>query len=375
LFTKKKRAIVSVINDLATDNRVKKTCNVLLEIGYTVHLIGRKLPGSLSIADRPYKCSRMSLILKSGPLFYAFFNLRLFIKLLFTRADLLFANDLDTLLPNYLVSRIKNIPLIYDSHELFCEVPELSQSPRKKKFWEKLEKAIVPKLKICITVNESIAGIFNEKYNIPFEVVRNIPEHSEHAAPPEKQTLGIPSNFKLIIMQGAGINIDRGAEELIDAMEFVNDAVLFIIGGGDVWNLLEEKVKKKELEKKVRLISKIPREKLLEYTSAADLGISIDKNTNPNYYYSLPNKLFDYIHSGTPVLASRLPEIEKIITHYTVGEFIENHNPLHIAQRINELLGSPQLHLYAANTQKAAKVLNWENEKKKYLTILQKLPS
>ncbi len=125
MFTTKRIALVSVINDLVTDTRVNKTCNLLCEAGYEVVLIGRKLPDSLELPGWPFRAVRINLLFKSGPFFYLFFNFRLFFRLLFTKADLLFANDLDTLLANYLVSRLIKIPLVYDSHELFCEVPEL----------------------------------------------------------------------------------------------------------------------------------------------------------------------------------------------------------------------------------------------------------
>lgn len=366
----KKTALVSVINDLVTDNRVNKTCNVLVECGYDVTLIGRKLKHSLSLPDWAFKAERMKLIFTQGIAFYLFFNLRLFFKLLFKKADLLFANDLDTLLPNYLISKIKNIPLIYDSHELFTEVPELQHSKLKRQIWKTLEKRIVPYLQHCITVNDSIAKIFEEQYKTKFHVVRNIPDTPEKFTPKTKQELNLPLDKKIILLQGAGINMDRGAEELIDAMNFVENAVLYIIGSGDVWDKLKEQIKSQKLERKIVLIHKIPKQELLHYTHHADIGLSIDKNTNLNYYYSLPNKLFDYIHAGVPVLASRLPEIEKIISHYRIGTFIEDHNPATIAHKLNELLSSPKLKEYKQNTAKAAMDLNWSLEKEKLVAVI-----
>ncbi len=369
MFTTKKIAIVSVINDLVTDNRVNKTCLTLIESGFEVILIGRELPDSLPVPKWPFKAIRMRLLFLKGPLFYFFFNLRLFFKLLFKKADLLFANDLDTLLPNYLVSKMRSIPLIYDSHELFCEVPELLNSPTKRKIWQGIESKIVPKLKTCITVNESIAKIFEEKYLVKFKVIRNISDSIIDFKPMSKVELGMPEDKKIILLQGAGINIDRGAEELIDAMQYAEDALLFIIGSGDVWKVLEQKIKAQKLEGKVKLINKIPKKELMNYTYNADLGLSIDKNTNLNYYYSLPNKIFDYIQAGTPILASKLPEIEKIISHYKIGDFIDTHNPKAIAAKINEMLASSKLQEYKANTITAAEELSWANEKQKLKTI------
>lgn len=370
MFTTKKIATVSVINDLVTDNRVNKTCLTLIECGYTVVLIGRKLPNSLPLPHWNFKTVRMVLLFKKGFLFYLFFNIRLFFKLLFVKSSLLFANDLDTLLPNYLVSKLKRIPLVYDSHELFCEVPELIHSPIKKKIWLSIEKRIVPKLKNCITVNYSIAKIFEKKYNVNFKAVRNIPDTPKNFIAKTKQQLNLPLNKKIILLQGAGINIDRGAEELVEAMEFIENALLLIIGSGDVWDILKLKIKNKKLQPKILLIEKLPKVELMHYTFNADLGISIDKNTNLNYYYSLPNKIFDYIHAQLPILASRLPEIENIILRYNIGTFIDNHNPQHIAQKINELLNSNTYAEYRNNTLNVTNELNWQNEKLKLIEVI-----
>ena len=82
-----------------------------------------------------------------------------------------------------------------------------------------------------------------------------------------------------------------------------------------------------QLEKKVLFFPRMPYQNMIQYTQACDIGLTFDKDTNLNYRFSLPNKIFDYIHAGIPVLAYRLPEIEKIITNYSIGSFIENHNP------------------------------------------------
>jgi glycosyltransferase involved in cell wall biosynthesis len=372
LFTTAKIAIVSVINDLVTDSRVNKTCKVLEECGYRVVLIGRKLPTSLPVPAWSYKAIRMRLLFTSGPLFYFFFNLRLFLQLLFRKAHLLYANDLDTLLPNFLVSKLKKLPLIYDSHELFCEVPELQHTPLKKKIWERLEKWMVPRLNTCITVNNSIALIYERKYGVQFHVVRNISEKPSFSSLLSRSELGIPGNAKIIVLQGAGINVQRGAEELVAAMVNVN-AMLLIIGSGDVWNVLSKIVKDLGLENKVRLIPRIPKEDLRHYTRQADLGISIDKPTNMNYVNSLPNKIFDYIQAGIPIMASRLPEIEKIITGYDIGDFIENHEPAHIAMKLSEMLSSPRYDSWKGNTQKAAEQFNWSSEKEVLKKIIVRL--
>ena len=374
MFTTKKIAFVSVINDLVTDNRVNKTCMALIECGYDVTLVGRKLSNSLPIPNWSFKTIRFKMIFKKGPLFYFFFNLRLFFVGLINKTDLFYANDLDTLAPMFLLSKLKKKPLIYDSHELFCEVPELKDSKIKKAIWQKLEGYIIPKLKTCITVNDSIAKIYEAKYNVPFYIIRNISDFDQTFIPKSRVQLSLPEDKKIILLQGAGINVDRGAEELIDAMEFVQNAVLYIIGSGDVWENLKQKVLfNKNIQNKVVLINKLPKSELINYTFNADIGLSIDKNTNLNYLYSLPNKIFDYIQAEIPILASRLPEIENIILQYKIGDFIDDHNPKTIANKLNEMLYSQQLSSYKKYLAIAKKEITWKSEKEKLLTIIKNI--
>ena len=374
MFTTKKIAFVSVINDLVTDNRVNKTCMALIECGYDVTLVGRKLSNSLPIPNWTFKTIRLKMIFKKGPLFYFFFNLRLFFVGLINKTDLFYANDLDTLAPMFLLSKLKKKPLIYDSHELFCEVPELKSSRIKKSIWQKLEGYIIPKLQTCITVNVSIAKIYEAKYNVPFYIIRNISDFDQSFIPKSRVQLSLPEDKKIILLQGAGINVDRGAEELIDAMEFVQNAVLYIIGSGDVWENLKQKVLfNKSIQNKVVLINKLPKSELINYTFNADIGLSIDKNTNLNYLYSLPNKIFDYIQAEIPILASRLPEIENIILQYKIGDFIDDHNPKTIANKLNEMLYSQQLSSYKKYLAIAKKEITWKSEKEKLLTIIKNI--
>ena len=160
------KAIVSVTNDLLTDNRVDKVCRFLVDQGYSVTLVGRHVKNSLPLLDRPYVTKRFRLIAERGPLFYASYNFRLFIYLLFHRSALLVSNDLDTLLANFLASKFKrNCRLVYDSHEYFTEVPELIHRPKVQRIWEKMEGWIFPKLTSIYTVNGSIAQLYGKKYN------------------------------------------------------------------------------------------------------------------------------------------------------------------------------------------------------------------
>jgi glycosyltransferase involved in cell wall biosynthesis len=367
-----KKAIVSVINDLSTDQRVHKTCVTLKKLGYDVTLVGRRQRSSIVLPGREYHTKRMFLLFEKGPLFYAEYQVRLFLYLLFHKVHVLVSNDLDTLLPNFLISKLKSTHLVYDTHELFCEVPELQNNPFKKNTWKRLERWIFPKLKYVFTVNDSIARLYSDEYKVPIKVLRNIPLQPVQQKNKllTRRDLDLPERKKIIILQGAGINVDRGAEEAVQAMQYVNDAILLIIGSGDVLDKLKQIVSELQLGNKVRFIGKVPLEKLLQYTHHADLGLTLDKDTNINYRYSLPNKLFDYIHAGVPVLASDLIEIRKIIVQYMIGDCIENHTPQHIADKINHILQDTEtLEIWKKNTKIAAAELNWQTEEQQLIAV------
>lgn len=368
-----KRAVISVINDLVTDQRVDRSCKTLVELGFEVQLIGRRKQNSYVLPQRNYKMFRFKMFFEKGFLFYGFFNIRLFFYLLFKKADLLFANDLDTLLPNYLVSKIKRTPLVYDSHEYFTGVPELAGRPFVQKTWKKIEKFVFPKLQDIITVNKSIAELYKTEYHKELTIIRNIPETRSVENLKSRAELGLPENKFLIILQGSGINIQRGSEELLEAMNFIENTCLLIVGDGDVIPLLKQNAEKNELKDKVIFIPKQSPENLYHYTANADLGLTLDKDTNINYRFSLPNKLFDYIHAQIPILASPLVEIKNIIDEFDIGVCIDSHEPLHIAEKIQFMLSDiKSRENWKKNLKLAAAKLNWEEEQKKLIAVLQK---
>ncbi|MFH1119489.1 MAG: glycosyltransferase [Bacteroidota bacterium] len=366
------KVIISVTNDLSTDQRVDKVCHTLTGMGFSVTLVGRLLPESPAL-DRPYSTHRMYLFFRKGPLFYAEYNLRLFLFLLLNRCNLLVANDLDTLLSNFIISKIKRIPLVYDSHEYYTETPELVNRPLIQGIWQRIERSIFPALTDVVTVNESIAGLYEEKYGIKLNVVRNIPRTFVPAVIKSRKELGLPVDRKIVLMQGAGINIQRGAEEAIEAMKSVDNAMLLIIGGGDVIGQLKKQAGTPELTGKVMFLPKMPYAELMQHTRLADLGLTLDKDTNINYRYSLPNKLFDYIHAGIPVLASKLPEICRIVEGYNIGRISGSHDPAEIASLINGMLNDEAARTaWKENLAKAAQELTWENEETVLKRIYQK---
>lgn len=369
----KKNAIVCVSNDLVTDNRVAKTCAVLEELDYEVILLGRKRKKSPEMPNRNYNTRRMSLWFDKGPLFYLNLNLRIFFFLISKRTKLIFSNDLDTLPACFFAYLFKpKARIIYDTHELFTEVSELKEHPIKRGIWLRLEKWIFPKLKTVITVNESIASIYHQKYKVPVHVVRNIPlpyEIQNGAA--NYKSLGINENDFILIIQGSGLNKDRGIEESILSMKYCERCVLLIVGDGDIIPAAKILVEENKLSKFVKFFSRRPYPELMKITQMADLGLLMDKAVNQNHELALPNKLFDYLHAGTPILSNRLKEIEKIIVKYDIGIIIDDITPKGIARSIMNFKENHELQQHLkTNCIKAAKTENWLIEKSKLIEAI-----
>ncbi len=364
-----KRIVVSVISDLVTDQRVHKVCRTLQENGFAVSLIGARRKSSLPLNERNYRAGRIHMLFQKKIFFYAEFNLRLFFRLLFTRGDIFLGNDLDVMPAVFLAARIRGKPVVYDTHEYYLGMPELKDRDGVKKVWQTIETFIFPRLRYIYTICDSFCDLYKKDYGKELKAVRNVPYRESPGnlavlLPPEIESR-LPRDKHFLLFQGAGINPERGVEELVLAMQYLDPAQyhLVIIGGGDIFHIIKKMAEKPELSGRITILPKVPFEILRAVTRRAHLGLSLDKPTNINHIYGLPNKIFDYLHSGVPVLVSRLTELERIVNNYEVGTFIDNHEPLHIAARIQEVFGDPaRLETWKLHTEKVREELNWEKE-------------
>jgi glycosyltransferase involved in cell wall biosynthesis len=366
-----KKIIVSVISDVVTDQRVQKICNTFIKIGYDVLLIGRKGSNSALLMEFPYKVILLQSPFRRGPLMYLFFNIQLFFFLLFRSADVYWANDLDTLLPNFINAAIKNKKLVYDSHEYFTQSVYKRSSRR---VWEFLEKMLFPKLKNIITVNNSIKSAYEEKYNVTVTAVRNVPHKINGIF--NDENLIFASGNKILLMQGMGINEHRGAEEAVLTMQFLpDDFNLYFIGSGTVLEKLKEMVQALNLSSKVTFIDPMSYDQMMQVTRRCFLGLIFEKiDYSDQHLFALPNKLFDYIQAGVPVLSSKAVEIEFIIKKYQVGDFISDFDPHHIAEKIISIEKDVvRYNLWKEHTALAATELNWGNEEKILINFMQHL--
>lgn len=364
------KIIMVVTSDLATDQRVQRHAALLVSEGYELTVIGRRKGKSLDFNPSDYNVIRLRSIIEKGWFFYVSYNIKLFFYLLFHRSSVIWSNDLDTLLPSYLVSRLKSNVLIYDTHEYYTGVPELQDRPLVHSFWVALEKWILPKVKFGLTVSESVADRYRVEYGITLTTIRNIPALSLKENNALETPHALPSN-PFIIYQGV-LNKDRGLEELITAMQWIEAYSLVIVGKGDLEASLKQLAQELNLSKRIVFLGLLTPDELKKVTPRALVGVSIEKPTNLNYIMCLPNKLFDYIQAGIPVVAYPHPEIKKIIDAYQCGAYIQSHDPQQMAVELNAILASQTVSQWREGSRKASLVLTWEREKEVLLNWFKK---
>jgi glycosyltransferase involved in cell wall biosynthesis len=360
MLNSKKKIFVAVTNDISTDQRVHKISNYLVSKNFDVLVYGRVLPTTFSV-KRTYQIQRKKHLFNHHFLFYAEYNFRLFFKLLFYKCDVILANDLDTLPACFFASKFKKAELVYDSHELFSEGPELQGRNFVKGFWKTLEHFFLPKIKKAYTVSQSIADYYNTKYNANFGVVKNVPLLEREIS---KVGAKFPTECKTILYQGV-LNPGRGIKPMVKALHLLENVDLIIIGYGKVEAELRQFVKDEFLEKRIHFLGRIPHEELPNYTKIATIGMVLEEPLGLSFEYSLPNKLFDYIHAELPIICGNLTEIKKVVETYKVGVVVEDYSPEKIAEKIQELIDNHALYYQIKlNQQKAKKGFCWENEQR-----------
>jgi glycosyltransferase involved in cell wall biosynthesis len=360
-----KKVVFAATTDLTYDQRMQRICNSLAENNYHVLLLGRYRPGSRPLTPERYQQHRLRVYFTKGKLFYLEYNVRLFLYLLFRKFDAYCAADLDTALPLFLKAKYTHKPFVYDAHEYFPEVIEVTNRPVVKFIWTALEKYLVSRTRYAYTVSQSLAAIFKKKYGVAFEVIRNCT-----ALQLDKKGI-IASAPKYLLYQGA-VNAGRGLEALLLAMQKIN-IPLVICGDGDILTDLKQLCQKLNLIEKIFFKGYILPEELRSITAQAFLGINLLENRGLSYYYSLGNKFFDYLHAGVPQLMVDFPEYQYLNDTYQVGCIIKL-EPEAIAKTVNDLINQPNLYeQLVQNCRQTQLELNWQNEEKKLLAFYQNI--
>lgn len=361
-----RRVVVLVSNDLSFDQRVRKTVATLESDGWEVEIWGRRLPNSVEVAWSA-NTRRFKLPFSRGPLFYAALQAVFLWKLLtIRRPELIWANDLDTLLPAHLAGYLRRVPRVYDSHEFFTEAEGLTGRPLQRSVWLALERWILPRQQSAITVNDGIADAYAARYpkarfGRPI-VVRNMPVLRVEPIVPDRtrwDAYGVPTDQPIAIMQGAFMDRDRGAKLAVEALGYGDGWRLVLIGAGPEfdWALTQ----RAKWEGRLHCLPRLPFDELAGLTASADVGLSLDLGHHGNFYMSLPNKLFDYIHAQIPVIATAMPEVKRVVEAFELGQILPEPSAGALAKSLQEILKRPRA-VWTRKCQAATQVLHWETD-------------
>lgn len=349
---------MAVTNDLVTDRRVMRHADTLRGEGFEVLCIGRNDLGVRS---------------KRGWMFYAEYNVRLWWRLLRTKADIVWANDTDTLLGCFVAAQMKRKKLVMDAHELFPDVPELIGRERVKRVWESLERRLMPKCDALLTVCQSIADYYKNRYGVEMEVVRNVPVMVERQSGKETEW---QSGERILLYQG-NVNKGRGVDWAIDALEWLEDCRLVVAGGGDLLDEMKAYAAAKPWAGRIEFLGRMMPEELEKLTGGASVGLVMLEDMGLSYHYALPNRIGDFIAAGVPIVVSDLPEMARVVREYGVGEVIEEPKDESYEIRVKRLAEAVRKVLARewseADFAVARRDMSWEREKMKLLKVVERV--
>lgn len=364
---KSKTIVCTVTNDLSYDQRMRRICTTLSEAGYHVVLIGILRKNSIPLQQQPYEQIRIAGIPAQGKLMYFLYWIKLFIKLMRIKADAFCAIDLDTILPVYWASKLRNKKRVYDAHEIFTELKEVVTRPAISRMWQLIANYTIPKFQFGYTIGHYYAAFFKENYGVDYAVVRNatVLKNTELASYNTKDPY--------ILYQGT-VNEGRCFEELIPAMQLV-DCNLIICGKGNFYDKAVALAQQYKVTDKVIFKGFIEPKDLVAYTQNATIGITLfDADNVLSNYYSMANRFFDYMHQGIPQLCNAYPEYIKVNETYKLATLIPDTKISTIAQALNDMLANEEALINMRTAALAARnEYCWQEEAIRLVAVYQKL--
>lgn len=387
------KILILLHSDIFYDARVIRQANAAAETGEVCvcYVASRqKIPEALNseikLHNIPYPVNMWQKIKRHTCIHREYDFMAQYIQSYHFKHDKIIANDLPTLRT---AIQLKKQGLctsaIYDAHEIYTETirqffPGKSDMGGVKRIMASLltnimvfcgchyEQKAVKQVDEMLTVNESLAKFFAQKYAIlQPHVVRSIPGLPLSDVQPVdfRKMFSWPSNSVILVYQGA-INPGRGLKQSIEALAKLPELFkLVIIGDGPLKKSFEKLSAQLQLNGRIQFLGQVPNDALASYTRGADIGLCLIEPINLSKKLSLPNKIFEYIHAGIPVLGSDLPEIRQIIKQFNCGE-IATFEINNIAAQIKKMSESD----YQSGLAKAQDELTWKKEKQILLNIL-----
>jgi glycosyltransferase involved in cell wall biosynthesis len=282
------------------------------------------------------------------------------------------AHDLNTLPVAAALARRNGARLVYDSHELYPDISTLS--PLESRIWRTLERALIRRVDDVVTVSQSIADELVARHGVRAPLILlNCPSRpAEVQVEPGllRHKIGRDGDAEPIVLYQGGFAPNRGLQALVRSAHHLDAALLVLMGWGRLETELRELVATEALGERVVITGPVPHAELLAYTADAAVGVIPYEPVGLNNTFSAPNKLFDYLAVGVPVVASHLPEIVRFVHGLEVGRTFASAEPRAIATAVNDVLGDPAgAARMRENALRAGRELCWEVESVKLLDL------
>ncbi len=362
-----------------TDVRVMREATVLAEAGFVVSIVDIESE-SIRPVEEDISGIQMKHMLRPdwlvSPRFKAWRLVKTVQKLIGSTfrlirspADIYHAHDVNALLPCYIAAQLRRKLLIFDAHEMPLHELEDTRWPWIRALITQLFAVIVRRCAGVITVSPPIIAEMYSRYHIAeISLIRNILSYQVVPRSDRlRQHLGLSSNVRIVLYAG-NLQPNRTLDKLVRAARFLERDMVIVLMGRSVGSTqaeLEALVAREGVADRVKIIPPVPYKELLDWTSSADIGATVcapDHSINARVQF--PNKLFEYLMAGLPVITSQLPAIVEIIETYDVGRVLASLEPTAIGAEINAMLADRAgLERMKRNALEASKRdLNWEKE-------------
>lgn len=291
--------------------------------------------------------------------------------------DLVQVHDLPTLEAGVALAESWGVPLIYDAHELYPEQRAFSKVQQK--LCARAEIKLIQQAQQVFTVNESIAVEMAKRYNIkkPLILLNAIdppfPFDLSKRYNLLREKLKISAERRILLFQG-GFAPHRNLEDLIRAMAILktHDIDLVMMGSGKLGKLLHKQSEHLGLlEKRIYFLPAVPLSELLQHSASADIGIIPYPHVDLNSYYCTPNKLFEFIQAGLPILANDSPELKRFVVGEEFGLVRPMHSVQQIADAIDQVFASNDINIWKQRLSERRHAYSWEVQSKHYLVAMQ----
>jgi len=361
-----------VFTELSCDYRVYREAAALQDEGHDIALVAGvrspELPAAWQRFEVRLVCLDPELSLRRA---YPRFWRRACTELTALRADAYHAHDLDSLWPAARAARLGDVPLLYDSHELWTRQSSLVHRPPVRWFWTALERRLIARAHRVITVGPAIAERLEEMYGLDqVTVLRNLPMFRPRVSGDHlRERLELSDGWPVLLYQG-GFLTDNGLPEQIRAMSRVSEAHLVLLGGGPTEGALRHQVESSGLGDRVHFHPRVPFGQLHELTCSADVGLCLIRPMGESFYYSMPNKLFEYMMAGLPVLGSNCPEIQAVIETTGTGEIADPTDVGALSRALTAMVeDGDRRQQYSEASLRAARTYCWEQEAPKLTSL------